>query len=166
MSWLFPAVLSTLIGTLLLSVAYGYVYAAYRERYLGLWTAAWGVYAVRYLALLHMLARGQTPTVYFVNMSAIVAALLLLYLGTTEFIGQNPFRGWVIAFGAVESWVGIAIFGGLSFYALTVPLFGFMAAVLVWVGWQFLRSGLGPSLGKRVTGAAFILWGLHQADYP
>jgi PAS domain S-box-containing protein len=166
MDWLFPAVLSTMVATLLLCAAYGYLYVVYRERHLGFWATAWGIYVVRYVALLYAIARGQTPLVYFINMSAIIAALFFLYRGTTEFIGERSTRPWLVAFGAVEVWTGIAIFGGLSFYHLTIPLFGFMAWVLCWVGLRFLRSDLRPSIGKRITGVTFILWGLHQADYP
>ena len=134
MDWLFPAVLSTMVATLLLCAAYGYLYVVYRERHLGFWATAWGIYVVRYVALLYAIARGQTPLVYFINMSAIIAALFFLYRGTTEFIGERSTRPWLVAFGAVEVWTGIAIFGGLSFYHLTIPLFGFMAMLSLNLG--------------------------------
>lgn len=166
MDWLFPAVLSTLIGVLLLCAAYGYLYSVYRERFLGYWTLAWGVYVVRYLTLLTMISLGRSQVLYFLNMSAIVLALYFLYCGTGDFLALAPSPNWRLTFVAIEGWVAIAIFGQFSFLQLTVPLFGFMAFVLIWTGWKFLGSSLAPGFGKRITGLTFILWGLHQADFP
>ncbi|SHO48164.1 PAS domain S-box protein [Desulfopila aestuarii] len=166
MSWLFPAVLSTLIGCTLLSVAYGYLYYAYRKKFLALWFLAWAVHSLRYIFLLIIIANGNSPALSFASLSMIVISLYFLYTGTSEFIEEKISPIWQGAFVLVLAWTALAVFFNYSFLMLNIPLFGFFACVDIWVGYSFLRSDFSTGVGKRVVGITFIVWGLHQADYP
>ncbi|NOY14570.1 MAG: PAS domain S-box protein [Deltaproteobacteria bacterium] len=165
-SWLFPAVISTSIACVLLSAAYAYLYFIYRKKYLALWSVSWGVFALKDIFMLLMLAQGKTPALYFADMSMVVVSLYFLYLGTTEFIDQKVSPLWKLLFVCILAWTALAVFADFSFLMLTVPLYGFAAGVDIWVGYKFLRSKLPAGLGKTVVGVTLILWGLHKADYP
>ena len=166
MTWLFPAVISTFIGSLLLCASYGFLYFTYRKKFLGLWFASWGVYALRYVFLLLILTFGHTPFLYFCSLSMIIVSLFLLQKGTVEFIGKNVPRIWEAGFIVILGWAALAVFAGFSFLVLTVPIFGFFAWVFIWTGYTFLRSKIPATAGKTIVGFTFIVWGLHQADYP
>ena len=166
MTWLFPAVLSTLIASLLLSGAYGYLFYTYRERFLKNWFIAWSIHSLRYVFLLLILHFGQSPLLYFTNLSMIVISLFFLWKGTTQFIGKETSPAWKIVILLVLAWVALAVFADFSFLLLSVPLFGFFACVDIWVGYQILRSTFSTGIGKKIVGITFIFWGVHQADYP
>lgn len=61
MDWLIPSVISALLGTLILAFSYGYLFAVYRERFMGIWTFAWVFYALRFMGQLVMLQIGSGP---------------------------------------------------------------------------------------------------------
>src|SRR6056297_2260196 len=156
MAWLFPAVLSSLIGSTLLSAAYGYLYYAYRKKFLALWFLAWGAHALRYVFVLIILVFGNSPGLKFAHLSMILISLYFLYTGTVEFINKKVSRLWQGAFILVLAWTALAVIFNFTFLTLTIPLFGFFACVHIWVGYNFLRSDFSTGIGKKVVGITFI----------
>ncbi|HKL24805.1 MAG TPA: PAS domain S-box protein [Desulfuromonadales bacterium] len=166
MTWMIPAVITTLVGSILLSLTYWAFFFLYRKQYLLLWAASWSVYSLRYVFLLPLLVSGPNPALYFGNLATIVISLFLLYRGTLVFIGRKMTPAWNLVFAAIFFWTAIGVFADFSFLLLTIPLFGVMAWINIWVGWIILRSDLPTGAGKTVVGVTFILWGLHRANFP
>jgi PAS domain S-box-containing protein len=166
MRWLFPSVLATLVGVLILCFAYSLIFFREKSAHLGLWTIGWLCYALRLLAMLALLHFGRHPTLFFINQFfALLNAFFLLW-GAFRFTGKPFPIAWMAGTVAGAGWIGLAIVRDFSFAWTTIPTFFFMAAVYLWTGVVWLRDVPVPGVGRWLAGWSFILWGLHKADYP
>ena len=164
MSWLLPSVVAVSVGTLVLTLVYFYLYTQDRQKFLLVWTAGWSVYLLRFCFTLVMLLTRETPllnTAY--HLSTLVSGVLLLW-GTHLFLGRPLPRLWIAGPAAIGIWTVIAIPLNVPFLAFALPNFFFLGLIYIWTGSVFLRAH--RNAGGRIVGWAFILWGLHKADYP
>lgn len=166
MTWMIPSVIATMTSTFLLSLVYIYLYSVYRERYIGIWAASWSVCSFRYVFELYgLFAAASTAPAILSQLFSLLSGLLLLW-GSYTFTGRNMSKWWVFGACLTAIWTAAGNVAGLSFYMLTLPTFLFLAAIYIWTGIIFLKLRHFQGTGKNVTGAAFILWGIHKADYP
>lgn len=54
----------------------------------------------------------------------------------------------------------------VGFLSTTLPIYLIFGAIYFWTGLIFIRFKDFRGTGKYFTGAAFMLWGIHKADYP
>ncbi|HML88183.1 MAG TPA: ATP-binding protein [Methylomusa anaerophila] len=95
----------------------------------------------------------------------IIASFILLY-GTVEFLEKKLHPVWwfitVITIGISS----IATLAALPFYLRVLPACLFIGAVYCWTGILLLRHAGIQGWGKNITGAAFIILGIHMMDLP
>jgi PAS domain S-box-containing protein len=164
MVWLVPSVIASLAGTFVLTAVYAYLYAQDRRKFLLVWAAGWAVYLLRFCFMLVMTLSGDRPLLNAAyHLSALASGVLLLW-GTHLFLGRELPRAWIAGAAAIAVWIAVAAGRTVSFLAFALPNFLFLAVIYLWTGVVFLRSLRGA--GGRIVGWAFILWGLHKADYP
>ena len=166
MSWILPAQLVTLTGSLILVFTYLNLYLQERQRYLAVWLASWSVYTARSVFEILVVLRGPHPVLVAMNLMSMVWSAALLFWGTRLFSGKELNRGWLALFagGSLLIVAGVP-FRSVSPWAmiLTVSLAAF-ASIATGITLLRLRQGKEPS--RSITGWAFVLWGLHKADHP
>lgn len=166
MTWVIPSVIATLCGTFVLTLVYWHLYSQYRERYIGIWAVGWSVYTVRFVfELLMNLHPEMMVLVVGQQLATLVSGIFVLW-GTHAFLGK-PVSRWMV-YGAIldTQWMISGISLHASWLVLNLPTFIFMGLIYCWTGVVLLRSRDIKGFGKQFTGWAFILWGIHKANYP
>ncbi len=166
MSWLFPSVIATMIGTILLSSTYFYLYLLDRKKYLGIWTISWTVYISRFIFMLFLI-KGYKSHVFLIGnqVATLVSGIILLW-GTYCYIDKKFPKVWLYLCGINIGWIVISILHNFPFLYISLPTFSFLALIYISTGILFLKSGRHEKKERTIVGSAFILWGLHKADYP
>jgi PAS domain S-box-containing protein len=95
-----------------------------------------------------------------------LASSLLLLWGTCVFLQRPLKKGWVYA--SVVGGLGTIglLFYGFPFFLQSLPVFILTGAIFIYTGVVFLKMPGPWGAGRRITGWAFILWGMHKLDYP
>jgi PAS domain-containing protein len=166
MPWLIPSVIATIAGTMILFLTYAYLYVQERERALLVWTIGWGIYALRFVIMLAMLLTEQHPAYLILNQSAALWSGVFILWGACLFFNRKFNPLWLLAGAAFTIWIGVSILSQFPFLWVSLPSFSFIGVVYVWTGVTILRSKKIEGLERQVAGWAFILWGIHKADYP
>jgi diguanylate cyclase (GGDEF)-like protein/PAS domain S-box-containing protein len=91
---------------------------------------------------------------------------LFLILGVCLFLNKKIPEGVYIVLTINLIWVAIAMSQNLSFYAITIPVTTTLGIAHMWTGILFLKSRKLEGSMENFVGSVFILWGLHQIDYP
>ena|GEM_PF-2603626 len=166
MDWLKPAVTATLLGSIVLTAIYAFLYAQEKKRFLLVWTIGWLVYCMRFVFILAGLTVAPSPWLTILNHTSTLVSGMLLLWGTHEFSGKRFRQTWWIAAVAGILWIGASTFRDASLLQTTLPIFTFLAAVYIWTGVTLIRTRLVAGASKYLTGGTLILWGLHKADFP
>tara|TARA_E500000318_G_scaffold16930_2_gene17135 strand:+ start:1640 stop:3859 length:2220 start_codon:yes stop_codon:yes gene_type:complete len=99
----------------------------------------------------------------------VVMSAFMIAAGTRRFLGYTILTQFVVlGISLTVFWVLAAEVFHLPSLVRTVPVFMLSAAGLIFTGGSLWRksAAVGMGVGYRITGALFILWGLHQLDYP
>ncbi|MEJ2759930.1 MAG: hypothetical protein P8046_15745 [Anaerolineales bacterium] len=167
MLWLPTALVATIMGSLLLMGVYTFLYFQERTKFLLVWSLGWGFYALRYLASFASLYYPELKILNVITQLAVLASVVLLLWGTRLFINNRWHIGWAISAVVIGVWVIFAIYGEISLTIYSIPVFVFSAIVYGYTGIIFLKME-DPSnqRARQLTGAGFIVWGIHKLDYP
>ncbi len=166
MPWLTPSIIATMSGTALLSFVYAYLYIKDRKSYLALWAVSWSVYFIRFIFMLWMVLVGNAPVFLIGNQIASLLSGVILLWGAYRFLDKRFPRAWGVASGLGVLWIIVSVSWPFPFLATSLPTFAFLAFVYIWTGMTFIRSNISGGAESAITGWAFIVWGLHKADYP
>ncbi|WP_461395357.1 PAS domain-containing protein, partial [Deferrisoma sp.] len=164
-TWIVPP----LLGSLFLVGVYGYLFVRYREPFLGVWTWGWGLYTLRFAALVPVALGAAGPGWRVANQMFALWSGVLLFRGVREFQGKRLARGWVATGAALSAWVAAGPSLSVPFAVYTLPTFAFLGFVNWEAGRALLskRGRLADAEGPaRLTGTAFLLWAIHKWDYP
>jgi PAS domain S-box-containing protein len=169
MIWLAPSIIASLMGSLILTTTFFYLYGYDRRKFLCIWATGWLVYAVRYGFMLLLISpHPLLPETFFIiayQLAALISGMLLLW-GSYVFI-RKPLPGFWLLFALIDAgWITAASLAGFAFYLLTAPTFFFLGAVYIWTGITIHRHFAIRGIGKKFTAIAFILWGIHKFNYP
>ena len=164
--WLVPALAAALGGTLLLALVYYYLYARYRQRYLGVWSFAWSVYAFRFVAELIGALTGFSSGAAVASLSVTLFSSILLLSGTYGFLSKPLPRAWVAAGAVGMLWMLLATLIEADFLILATPTALVTAAGYLWTGWVILHSRMIQGTGKHLAGWAFSAWAIVKLLYP
>jgi len=157
---------------ILVTSLYGYLFLQYRQRFLVYWTGHWLLLFAKHFIELVILPlvglRVQELPVAFVllNQLSILAAALLLLLGTAGFFRERIHRFWKFLFALSLVASIVMLFVQSTFIAGSTFALYFMALVMIWSGVKFIRYKEIDSFGRYLAGGAFLLWGIHILDYP
>lgn len=95
MDWLIPSAVANLIGSLVLTFVYYYLYTQDRHRYLGIWAISWCIYAGRFILLLVSLQISTSIFITIAIQSATIISGLFLISGTYSFLDRPMPRWWL-----------------------------------------------------------------------
>ncbi len=166
MSWLLLAAITAGSSVSILALANAYLYLFFKERFIKAWTIAWGIFALRYLFLVVGLLWRESVLLEASYHLCIIAGAVVLLNGTLQFVGK-PSTKWPAVTGAILAlWTVVSLGLGLRANYFIVPVFSFLSITYLCIGRQILKHARRGEIGGRTVGWLFILWGVHQADYP
>lgn len=155
-----------LVAALLLAGLFGFLYRQEGDRFLGLWCLAWAADSVRYVLALAF-SSGVMPLPVLIAHQGVAVISGLFLLGGTFDLARRPIpRLWPILALAGILWVALAGIAGVSFWLLTLPVFGFLGLTYVATGVALMVRPFFPPMGRYMAGGLLLLWGLHKLDYP
>ena len=166
MSWLLPALFIALTGSLVLVFTYLNLYLQERQKYLALWLASWSLYAVRFVFEVLAVLWGNQAILLIMNQLSLLWSAAFLLWGTCLFSGKKLNDAWLALFAAGSIWIVASSSFHLSSPWTTVPIYLAPAFTNIFTGVVLLRFRETTKPAKVTTGWAFILWGLHKANYP
>ncbi|TDB38850.1 MAG: PAS domain-containing sensor histidine kinase [Actinobacteria bacterium] len=167
MSWLAPAIVAILSGSVILSAVFLYLYARERQLWMGIWGAAWVAYTLRFgVELYQALSGTQAVGPALVNTLLVLVTGVLLLDGTYQLAGKRIPR-WhrYLALG-VAVWACSAALLSLPLPTMSTPSWIFRGVANIAAGVVWYRSVVNSGPWGKITGVAFVLWGLHNLDYP
>src|SRR5208337_1481510 len=166
MNWLSYTIIENFASILVLLVIYFYLYHYYKERYLGIWTLSWFFYDVR-LLFEYVISTGyRTGPVLICNQILSLSSGILFLWGTYTFIGRPFPKKWLYFYCLTSLWIIIAITFRFPFDLMTLPTFTLLGFTSIWTGMKYIQLKNIEPISKNITGYAFILWGIHNIDYP
>ncbi|MDF2568235.1 MAG: sasA 14, partial [Oscillospiraceae bacterium] len=155
------------IGTVSIVLIYIYLYALYRERYMGIWALSWLVLLSRFAffdsGLLAWKQSDLGVTIY--QMLNMISALMFVW-GTCNFVNKKLNKWWL--YGAVVIFTLSAALNVLcsSLVYKLLPTVFICCSAIIWIGLTFIRHVELPGVGRLITGYAFILWSLLSLALP
>ncbi len=160
-----PVFVTPMVSSLTLFLLFLYLTINYKERFLGLWTAAWGVWFVRlgFSAIEQDNFYGSS-TVYIHSFLVLVYTTLVL-LGAADLSKQSVLKYWIPLGVAALLFRYFGPAEGLWSPALIV--FTFVIGLgWTWAGILFERADQRYGTERWLPTVALILMGLHQAAVP
>ncbi|SFL35864.1 PAS domain-containing sensor histidine kinase [Pelosinus propionicus] len=159
--------IGSLIGTISIVFVYFYLYALYRERYIGVWATSWIILLSRYVLFdSGILLWKQTFFGLLIYQMLIIISTLLYVSGIYNFMNKPMNKWWLYGTAGISI---LIIFFNLLFsslaYKLLLPLF-YGSFTGIWIGVIFIRYFKHQGLGGLITGYAFILWSLLSLTMP
>lgn len=167
MDYLYLLASSTILGTSIVTFAYIYLYAVYRERYIGLWLLSWFLFFGRLIIFDFGILDWRQSLLGFTLYELLCLSSALLFLwGVQLFVGKAVNKWWIYA-GVGFSVLGILfMFSECSFPVRLAPITFFSGAAIVNIGRSFICDLDIRGAGHIINGAAFILWGLITMIMP
>lgn len=166
MVWLVPAVISTFAGSLILTFVYFFLYSQEEDRFLLIWAISWLIYSLRFVIILVNIRVGDQPWLTAANhTSSLVSGIFLLW-GAYQFLGRDFSLWWWVGGAAGFIWIFTAAFTRASVLITTLPIFTYVSGIYIWTGITLISTPMTTGASKKLTGWAFILWGIHKADFP
>jgi len=157
------------LGTAIpLVVVFWYLHRLDGELHLRIWAWSWAVSVTRLVAEMALDSTSLPPSSEMVILGAgqigmSLSAFLLLW-GTLVFVDRRMPRWGVATFLLTVVWIAAALTMDLSFLVVSGPIWLYVGAVYIVLGLVILHGYW--SGGGRLTGIAFLAWGIHKADYP
>lgn len=158
---------STLIGTIIVTLTYIYLYAVYRERYMGLWMISWFIFFGRLIIFDYGPIDWKQSIIGFTiyEFFCLCSGLLFLW-GVNFFIGKPVDKRWLHA-GIYMSILGTAFtFFHFSLPLRLAPIVIFSGLIIVMIGKNFICDLKMRGSGHLINGTAFILWGILTIIMP
>lgn len=156
--------LAVTVGLAVLCVV---LHRRYRKPYFGLWGIAWGLYALRLVAIVTFLGTGHPRWLFWHQVVTGWTALALLWAALV-FAQRLQWRAWHWGLVALPIlWSYVAIYALDSFLWAAGPAVVFLSVTTAGTAWAFLRyDRLVGSPAARFLVAVLALWALHHLDYP
>ncbi|MEW6673986.1 MAG: PAS domain S-box protein [Thermodesulfobacteriota bacterium] len=169
MQWLFPSIVATLIGSVILASTFLFLYRSDRQPYLAIWTSGWFLYVARFALLLVDMS---FPANWFRPVGLIAVQLVSLGSGVILLWGTYVFSShkfpplWNFLSAAIAVLIVVTGLSTPSLFWISLPTFLFLGGIHIWTGIVFIRHKIISGNIQNFVGITFILWGLHKADYP
>ncbi len=160
------AILSSFGIKTVVFLIYAYLYSRYRERFLGIWTAAWAMVMVKTaMDPFTFTIIKNLPMLMFYETIAMLCVILLAW-GTANFVGKRLSPFWIYSTASLIVITGIGLWLGWSLVHLIFLNIAVYSLIYVYTGWILLRTGESHGPSKKITALAFIVVGLHQFNWP
>lgn len=151
--------ITSIAGSVTVTLVYVYLYVVYRKRYMGLWSVAWFLLLLRYTLFDTKLLPWQSFESGIVAYQCLISlASLLLIAGTYQCIGKNLPRKAICLYCFLVLLNPLLTF---SVDSIAVKLFVPIALTCmagIHIGCLFLQLPKAYGIGKYITGLSFIFW--------
>ena len=153
--------------TILLALAYTWLWRRQRRPYFLTWALAWTVYAAR-LAFMSAFLVERKIVWLFIHQACTNLVALLLLLAAFQLARGIEWRARFLWLGALAAaWAYVAIYHVGSMEVAGTSSAVLISAVTFWTAWVFWRHQRDTgSDSARILAWTFLLWGLHHLDYP
>jgi len=167
MDYVHLSIISSTIGTLSIVFIYIYLYALYRQPYMGIWALGWIILLSRYIIFdLGLLPWKQSTLGMITYQMLIIISVLLFVWATHIFINKQLSKWWVygtIIISIISATINL-LCSSLT-YKLLFPIY-FGSFVCIWIGVTFIRNLQLMGIGRLIAGYAYILWSLLNLASP
>lgn len=167
MDYIYLSKFGSISGTISILLTYVYLYALYRERYMGMWAVAWFIFFLRLIVFdSGMFDWKQSLWGFIIFQILFISCAFLFIRSAYLFIDRKFGKIWIYsAVGAsIVSTLVTVSQASLSYRILFPSLFS--AIVCVGIGSIFLQCLKLRGIGKTILGCSFILWGLLTIALP
>jgi two-component system sporulation sensor kinase C len=167
MDYVHLSIISSTIGTVSIVFIYIYLYALYRQRYMGIWALGWLILLSRYMVFdLGLLPWKHSTLGMTIYQMLIIISVLLVVWATHSFINK-PLNKWWLYGTVIISIISTAVNFLCSslVYKLLLPIY-FGCFVCIWIGVTFIRHSQLQGIGNLITGYSYILWSLLNLAAP
>lgn len=167
MNWLAPAIVAILSGSVILAAVFLYLYVRERESWMGIWGAAWLAYSARFGVELYQALSHSTAAVPALTNHLLVLITGVLLLDGSYMLAGKTIPKWhrVLAL-AVAGWTVVAVALALPVFYVSIGAWTFRGVANIAAGVVWYRSITRSGPWGKITGVAFIAWGLHNLNYP
>ena len=143
------------------------LYRRYRKSYFRDWAVAWGIYALRLVAIISFLHTGISVWLYWHQVLTGWTALALLW-AALSFARETPWRPAYLALALFPPvWSFVAIYQMDNFLLAAGPAVLFLSVATLATAWAFYRYHReASSTAARMLAVFLVLWALHHLDYP
>lgn len=167
MDYVYLSVIGSSIGTISIVLIYIYLYALYRERYMGIWAMSWLILLSRYVAFDSGILPWRQSTFGLITYQMLIIISVLMFVWGTHIFINKPLNKWWL-YGTISlSIISVALnllYSSLV-YKLLLPIY-ICCSVGLWIGLTFIRHSKLQGIGHLITGYAFILWSLLTLTMP
>ena len=165
-SWLIPSITGTLLGTVVLSISYAYIYYEEKCEYFKFFLWGWIFYVLRLSLMILSLSLG--PNHLFTDLILFSAYLnsIFLYCGAQLLMETHtPKATKRSALVMVGLYLVLELFP-LSDHVMTIIVFSLSGLLYIYTGITFLSYRRHTATIPTFLAGVFIIWGLHKLDYP
>jgi two-component system sporulation sensor kinase C len=167
MEYAYLSAIGSLVGTISIVLVYIYLYALYRERYIGVWAISWLILLSRYTIFdSGLLAWKESAFLILIYQLSINISALTFVWGTHMFVNKPMNKWWLYIT------VSICLLGGILNFLVSSLLYKlllhliFGSYVCIWIGVILIRYSNLKGIGRLITGYAYILWGFLNLSMP
>lgn len=166
MNYAHLSIWGSFLGTISIILIYLYLYAVYRERYLGIWIISWLMLLARLTIFDSGIISVNQSVINLTTYELFSLASALLFLLGTHIFAVKPFNIWWLNSCIIILIISTAInfFYPFLHYKLLLPM-TFCCLIIMWIGIIFIRLKI-PGLGHLITGYSFILWSIISISLP
>ena len=165
MDWLTSAVIATLLGSLILTFTYKFLFAQEKQRFLLIWNISWLINSFHFLFVLSSFRIGDQAWLTIGNHTSSLESGVFLLWGAYEFSDRRYPKWWWGGAAAGCTWISLAVLNQASVLITTLPSFTFLAGVYIWTGKTITNTSHSEGQSKYLTGRALFFWGIHKADF-
>lgn len=156
-----------IVGTLSLILVYGYLYFIYHERYMGVWIITWLIHSLRFVFFNPGIFDYTESILLFTIYQIIYVSTVVMFLWSNSiFIGRPVKIYWFYSAACILFLGNMLALLDMPFLYTMSPSSWFAGVVLTYIGISFIQNLQIKGAGNRITGYAFILWGIVTASTP
>ena len=164
--WLPPVLLAAIMATLLLSLAFLYIFIIERKKYLLVWTCSWMFYTL-HLGFAFAVVKYPEFSFFIAGYyCASVVSVVMLAIGMFMFLSRKYSIAWYVVAVLMLAWIAFGLSCDVSDVLIVIPIYVLMAIIYIWIGSQFFILKMPNRTDSILLGVLFILWGMHKLDYP
>jgi two-component system sporulation sensor kinase C len=167
MNYIHLSVIGSSIGTISIILIYIYLYAVYRERYMGIWVAGWVILLSRYMVFDSGLLPWKQSILGMAAYQLMIIISVLLFAWATHIFINKPLNKWWIYGTAIITIISLMMnfLGSSLIYKLLLPIY-LGCFICMWIGVTFICNLQLQGIGRLITGYAYILWSLLNLAAP
>ncbi|WP_285716087.1 PAS domain-containing sensor histidine kinase [Pelosinus sp. IPA-1] len=167
MDYVHLSIIYSTIGTVSIVFIYIYLYALYRQRYMGIWALGWLILLSRYIIFDLGLLPWKQSTFGMITYQMLIIISVLLFLWATHIFINKPLNKWWLYGTTIITIISVTMnfLGSPQVYKLLFPIY-FGCFVCIWIGITFIRNLQILGVGRLITGYAYILWSLLNLAAP